>query len=69
MLAVIGSEKQEEASTVISFYDTDFTPTIEWPSLANMLFAWVEIREGRLDDLVSYAIHQKYGRKAGELYW
>lgn len=50
ILAVIGSEEQQEASTVISFYDTDFTPTIEWPSLANMLFAWVEIREGRLDD-------------------
>lgn len=70
VLAVIGSEEQQEVSDVISFYDSDCIPTVEWPSITNMLFTWIEIRERRLKDPTEIdAIHQKYGRKPGESYW
>lgn len=70
VLAVIGSEEQQDVSTVISFYDSDCIPTVEWPSLTNMLFTWIEIREKRLKDSIEIdAVHQKYGRKAGDIYW
>ncbi|BAY08544.1 hypothetical protein [Calothrix sp. NIES-2098] len=73
ILAVIGSENQQETSPVISFYDSDFIPEIEWPSLTNMLLTWIEIQEKALKDSTNKseieAIHQKYGREAGKTFW
>lgn len=45
ILAVIGSEHQQETSPVIGFYDSDFTPKTKWSSLTNMLFTWIETQQ------------------------
>ncbi len=66
ILAVIGSEEQQVTSPVISFYDSDFILKIEWPSLTNMLLAWVEIREQSLNEheheFAIEKIHKKYSK-------
>lgn len=49
ILAVIGSEQQQETSPVISFYDSDFTPKVEWSSLTKMLITWIEVQEKSLN--------------------
>jgi len=72
ILAVIGSEKQQETSPVISFYDSDFTPKVEWSSLTNMLLTWIEVQEKNLnsstDSSEIASLNQKYSTEKGKIF-
>lgn len=72
ILAVIGSEQQQETSSVISFYDSDFTPKVEWSSLTNMLLTWLEVQEKGLNSSTDSSeianLSQKYGREKGKTF-
>lgn len=73
IIVVVGSENQQETSPIISLYDSDFIPKIEWLSLTNMLLTWIEIRQRGLKESTNKseieAIHEKYGREAGKTFW
>lgn len=66
--AVCGHEKQQESSPVFTFYSDSFgEPQIECSSLANMMLAWVEVKERGLRSYEKAereemkAIWEKYG--------
>ena len=72
ILAIVGSEQQQETGAVISFYDVEYIPEAEWSSLTGMLSAFIEIRERELkhpeDESEIDIVYQKYGRQ-GNLEW
>lgn len=72
ILAVIGSEQQQETSPVISFYDSEFTPKVEWLSLTNMLQAWLEVQEKGLNSSTDSSkiarLNQKHGTEKGKTF-
>lgn len=67
MQVIVGSEKQQETSPVLYLYTDSFEAEVEWPSLTNMLLAWVEVRERDLKEYEQAdreeitAIWQRYG--------
>lgn len=72
LLAVIGSEEQQENSSVIRFFDSEFIPEIEWFSLTDMLLCWIELREANLKNCseaekkeILKNMYEKYGRCGG----
>lgn len=72
ILAVVGSEKQQETGAIISFYGDEYVPESEWSSLTGMLSAFIEIRERELmhpdDESEIISVYQKYGRQ-GNIQW
>ena len=72
LLAVIGSEEQQQQSPVIRFYDSKFISTIEWLSLTDMLLYRIEIAEANLKNCtkaetkeILKTIYEKYSRCGG----
>jgi hypothetical protein len=45
MRVVIGAKEQQESSPVLILYTDCFDHQMEWPSLTNMMLAWVEVEE------------------------
>jgi hypothetical protein len=76
LLAVIGSEEQQEHSPVIIFFDSEFIPKIEWLSLTDRLLSWIELREADFKNCteaeakeIKKAIYKKYGEGCDGLDW
>ena len=72
LLAVIGSEEQQQQSPVIRFYDSEFIPEIEWLSLTDMLLSRIDIVDADLNNCtkaetkeILKTIYEKYGRCGG----
>lgn len=76
LLAVIGSKEQQQQSPVIRFYDSEFSPEIEWLSLTDILLSWIELREADFKNCteaekkeIKKAIYKKYGEGCDGLDW
>ena len=73
ILAVVGSEEQQETGAVISFYGDEYIQEAEWSSLTGMLSAFIEIRERKLKhpqhESEIEVVHRKYGRQGNRLFW
>jgi len=73
ILAVIGSEEQQESSPVIRFFDSEFDiHKVQWLSLTDMLLYRIELAETDLKNCtkaetkeILKAIYEKYGRCGG----